>query len=67
VKVGTPLGTYPLRFRRLERREGGVAIVGLVAGMESSLVLERSDLVAVLVVAVPLAGLGFFRARRRAT
>jgi hypothetical protein len=44
MKVGTPLGTYPFEFRRLERREGCVAIVGLVAGMESSVVFDSGDL-----------------------
>ena len=31
MQVGTPLGTYPFTFRRLERTDGGLAIVGLVA------------------------------------
>jgi hypothetical protein len=44
VKVGTPLGEYPFEFRRLERRPEGIAIVGLVAGLESSVVVTREDL-----------------------
>jgi hypothetical protein len=44
VKVGTPFGEYPFLFRRVERREGGVALVGTVAGLQSSLVLDREDL-----------------------
>ena len=44
VKVASPLGDYPFLFRRLERRDGGLAIVGTVAGLESSLLLDREDL-----------------------
>lgn len=44
MKVGTPLGDYPFEFRRLERREGGLAAVGLVAGLESTVVIEPDDL-----------------------
>jgi hypothetical protein len=44
VKVLSPLGEYPFLFRRLECREGGVAIVGTVAGIESCLLLDRDDL-----------------------
>jgi hypothetical protein len=43
VKVGTPFGEFPFEYRRVERREDGVAIVGLVAGLESSVVLDRAD------------------------
>jgi hypothetical protein len=48
VKVGTPLGEYPFEFSRLERRDGSIAIVGTVAGMESTVVLDRADLGAAL-------------------
>jgi hypothetical protein len=44
VKVGTPFGEVPFEYRRTERREGGLAIVGIVAGLESSVVLDRGDL-----------------------
>jgi hypothetical protein len=58
VKVGTPLGEYPFEFRRVERHSGGVAIVGLVAGMESSVVLGRDELLrGAAVLALPVAGL----------
>jgi hypothetical protein len=67
VKVGTPLGTYPFEFRRIERREGGIAVVGLVAGLESSVVVEPAHLrSAVKFLAPPLAVLGLFAYRRRA-
>jgi hypothetical protein len=46
VKIGTPFGEYPFEFRRIERRGGAVAIVGHVAGLESSVVFDRGDLVA---------------------
>jgi hypothetical protein len=56
VKVGTPLGDYPFEFRRVERREGGVAIVGTVAGLESSVVLGRGELARLAgLVALPVA------------
>jgi hypothetical protein len=44
VRIGTPLGEYPFEFRRVERRGNSVAIVGTVAGLESSVVLDRGDL-----------------------
>jgi hypothetical protein len=56
VRVGTLLGEYPFLFRRIERREGGVAIVGTVAGLESSVVFGREDLVAAAkLAAAPIA------------
>jgi hypothetical protein len=68
VKVGTPLGTYPFAFRRLERRDEGLAIVGLVAGLESSVVVEAADLrAAIRWLGMPLAAVGLLAlwARRR--
>jgi hypothetical protein len=44
MKVGTPLGEYPLQFRRVDRRGREVVLVGLVAGMESSVVIGPEDL-----------------------
>jgi hypothetical protein len=44
MKVGTPLGEYPFQFRRVERRGQEVVFVGLVAGMESSVVVGPEDL-----------------------
>lgn len=44
MRVESPLGEYALVLRRLERRPGGVAIVGLVAGIESSVVLDAREL-----------------------
>jgi hypothetical protein len=68
VKIGTPLGEYPYVFQRLERRDGGVAIVGTVAGLESTVVLGSEDLIAVAKrAALPLAAaallVGLARAR----
>jgi hypothetical protein len=69
VKVASPLGEYPFLFRRLERREGGVALVGTVAGIESSLLFDRDELrAAARILAGPLAAillLAAWRLRRR--
>ncbi len=47
MKVGTPFGEYPFVYRRVERRpEGEVAVIGTVAGIESSVVLDRDDALA---------------------
>jgi hypothetical protein len=56
VKVGTPFGEYPFEFRRLERRDGAVAVIGTVAGLESSVVFGREDLVRATKVLLPAAG-----------
>ncbi len=68
MKVGTPFGEYPFEYRRVERREDGVAIVGTVAGIESTVVLDRDDArragKALAVPAAALALLLFARARR---
>ncbi len=69
MRVGTPLGEYPFEFRRIERREGGIAIVGIVAGLESSVVLGPDDLrVAARLLAQALAASGaiIYLRRRRA-
>jgi hypothetical protein len=56
VKVGTPFGEFPFEYRRVERREDGVAIVGQVAGVESAVVFDRTDaLRAAKALAVPTA------------
>jgi hypothetical protein len=58
MKVGTPFGEYPFLYRRVERREGGIAIVGTVAGIESTVVLDRDDArQAAKALAIPAAGL----------
>jgi len=46
MKVGTPFGEYPFVYRRVERRDDGLAIVGTVAGVDSSVVLDRDDALA---------------------
>ena len=67
MKVATVLGEYPFEFRRIERRRDGLAIVGTVAGLESSVVLGREDAVAFAkVLAPPLALIalaGYLRSR----
>jgi hypothetical protein len=56
VKVGTPFGEFPFEYRRVERREDGLAIVGQVAGVESAVVFDRADaLRAAKALAVPTA------------
>ncbi|MFN8216611.1 MAG: hypothetical protein U0R71_08440 [Solirubrobacterales bacterium] len=68
MRVNTALGEYPFEFRRVERRGDTVAIVGVVAGLESTVVLERDDLLRLArVVAVPLAAAAFlgYRCLRR--
>ena len=43
-------------FERLERRDGGVAVIGTVAGLESVVFLDRDDLLgAAGALAVPVA------------
>ncbi len=64
MKVGTPFGEYPFVYRKVERREGEIAIVGTVAGVDSSVVFGREDalqagkvLAAAAVVAVTIRAL----------
>jgi hypothetical protein len=45
MKVGTPFGEYPFVYRKVERRDGEVAIIGSVAGVDSSVVFDRDDAV----------------------
>jgi hypothetical protein len=70
MRVSTPFGEYPFVYRRLERRDDGLAIVGTVAGVDSSVVLDRDDALAVAKVlgAVAAAGLllGVLRRQARA-
>jgi hypothetical protein len=43
MKVGTPFGEYPFVYRKVERRDGEIAIVGTVAGVDSRVVFGRDD------------------------
>lgn len=43
MKIGTPFGDYPFVYRKVERRDGEIAIVGTVAGVESSVTFGRDD------------------------
>jgi hypothetical protein len=69
VKVGTPFGEFPFEYRRVERVEDGIAIVGQVAGVESQVVLEPADArLAAKALAVPTAIVALLliaRSRRR--
>lgn len=69
MKVGTPFGEYPFVFGRVERRGGTVAIIGTVAGVESSVVFGTEDAarmarLAAGPVAVAAVLLAYSRARR---
>jgi hypothetical protein len=58
VRVGTPFGEYPFEYRRLERRPDGLAVIGKVAGIESTVVFDRDDARrAAKLLAVPAAAL----------
>ena len=43
MKIGTPFGEFPFVYKRIERREDGVAIVGTVAGVDSRVVFDKDD------------------------
>jgi hypothetical protein len=65
VKVMTPFGEYPFVYRRIERREDGVAILGTVAGVDSAVVLDRGDAArAAKALAIPAAALALLLAAR---
>jgi hypothetical protein len=65
VKIGTPFGEFPFVYRRIERREDGVAIVGTVAGVDSRVVFDVDDgRRAALVLGIPVAAALLLLARR---
>jgi hypothetical protein len=68
VKIGTPFGEFPFVYRKIERREGGVAIVGTVAGVDSRVVFDADDAkrgaIALGVPIAALATLALVRSRR---
>jgi len=67
MKVGTPFGEYPFEYRRVERRADGVAIVGTVAGIESTVVLGKDDVLrAAKALAVPAAAAALLLVARAA-
>lgn len=43
MKIGTPFGEFPFVYRKIERREDGIAVVGTVAGVDSRVVFDRDD------------------------
>jgi hypothetical protein len=69
MRVGTPLGEYPFEFRRIERRDDGVAVVGIVAGLKSDLILNRREALAagatVTAALAAAAALGYLRRASR--
>ncbi|HTT94652.1 MAG TPA: hypothetical protein VMF55_08260 [Solirubrobacterales bacterium] len=64
MKVGTPFGEFPFEYRRVERRRDGIAIVGLVAGLESKVVFDESDARRALISAGVLAAASLLLAAR---
>jgi hypothetical protein len=67
MRISTPFGEYPFAYRRVERREDGVAILGTVAGVDSAVIFDRSDARRALkVLAVPAAAALLLLVRRRA-
>lgn len=68
MRVSTPFGEYPFVYRRVERREDGLAIVGTVAGVDSSVVLDRGDALAAgkVLGAVVVLGIALNALRRQA-
>jgi len=66
VKIGTPFGEFPFVYRRIERREDGVAIVGTVAGVDSRVVFDKDDARrAAVVLGVPVAAAALVLLARR--
>jgi len=69
VRIGTPFGEFPFVYRKIERREDGVAIVGTVAGVDSRVVFDKDDAKrGAIALGVPLAALAVLvlaRGRRR--
>ena len=69
MRVGTPFGEYPFQYRRVERRPNGIAVVGTVAGIESTVVFGKDDARrAAVALAVPVAAaalLALARSSRR--
>lgn len=58
MKVGTPFGEYPFKYRRLERRPDGLAVIGTVAGIDSTVIFDGDDAKrAAKALAVPAAAL----------
>jgi len=65
MRVGTPFGEYPFQYRRVERRPDGVAVVGTVAGIESTVVFDKDDARrAAKALAVPIAAVALLLVAR---
>jgi hypothetical protein len=66
MRVGTPFGEYPFKYRRLERRPDGLAVIGTVAGIDSTVVFDRDDALAVAkLLAVPVGAAALLLLARR--
>ena len=66
MKVLSPFGEYPFVFQRLERRDGTLAVVGTVAGVDSRVIFDADDLrLAAKLAAVPIAAIAVAVALRR--
>ena len=69
MKIGPPFGEFPFVYRKIERRDDGVAIVGTVAGVDSRVVFDVDDAKrGAIALGVPLAAvavLALARSRRR--
>jgi hypothetical protein len=69
MRVGTPFGEYPFEYRGVERRPEAIAVVGTVAGIESTVVFDKDDAKrAAKVLVVPAAATALLlvaRSRRR--
>jgi hypothetical protein len=66
VKIGTPFGEFPFVYRKIERREDGIAVVGTVAGVDSRVVFDRDDVRrGAIALGVPLAAMLVLAARCR--
>ena len=66
MKVLSPFGEYPFVFQRLERRDGTLAVVGTVAGVDSKVIFDADDLRLVAkLVAVPVTAVAVAAALRR--
>lgn len=66
MKIGTPFGEFPFVYKRIERREDGVAIVGTVAGVDSRVVFDGDDARrAAIVAGIPAAAVALVLLARR--
>jgi hypothetical protein len=53
VKVATPLGDYDYRIERVALRDGGLEVKGRMGEWETTMLVERSDLLVAAKRVVP--------------